>query len=139
MILIGEAVQSGSRLAPACNEAELSLRTYRRWTVAGIVQQDRRPDAHRPEPQNKLITDEVDDIVTACNEKRFASLPPSQIVPKLADLGRYIASEPSFYRILKAKDQLNHRGRTRLVEKRSAPTSYTATEPNRVWSWDITY
>jgi putative transposase len=102
-MLIGEAVQSGSRLAPACNEAELSVRTYRRWTVAGIVQQDRRPDAQRPEPLNKLTTGEVDDIVTVCNEKRFASLPPSQIVPKLADSGRYISSESSFYRVLKAK------------------------------------
>ena len=137
--MIDEAVKSGSRLAPACNEAELSLRSYRRWTVAGIVQQDKRPDAQRLEPKNKLTAGEVDDIVAVCNEKRFASLPPSQIVPKLADLGRYIASESSFYRILKAKDQLHHRGRTRFVEKRSAPTSYTATEPNQVWSWDITY
>ena len=115
------------------------MRTYRRWVVKGAIQQDNRPEAQRPEPMNKLSNEEVNEVVAVCNEKQFASLPPSQIVPKLADQGRYIASEATFYRILKAKDQLHHRGRTRVVEKRSAPTSYTATGPNQVWCWDITY
>lgn len=137
--MINEALQSGSRLKPACNEAEVSLRTYRRWVIKGAVQQDNRPEAKRPAPMNKLSNEEVSEVVAVCNEKQFASLPPSQIVPKLADQGRYIASESSFYRILKAKDQLHHRGRMSIVEKRSAPTSYTATGPNQVWCWDITY
>ncbi|EGV27535.1 Integrase catalytic region, partial [Thiorhodococcus drewsii AZ1] len=42
----------------------------------------------------------------------FADRPPSQIVPTLADQGRYIASEASFYRVLRAHDQLAHRGKT---------------------------
>jgi putative transposase len=36
------------------------------------------------------------------NEPAYAALSPSKIVPKLADEGRYIASESSFYRVLKA-------------------------------------
>jgi putative transposase len=60
-------------------------------------------------------------------------------VPKLADKGIYLASESSFYRILRAHDQVHHRGRSRAKEKRSAPTSYTARASNQVWSWDITY
>ena len=129
-------MQAGSRLKPACNEAEVSLRTYRRWVIKGAVQQDKRPDAKRPEPTNKLSSEAIDEVINVCNEKPFASLPPSQIVPKLADQGRYIASESSFYRLLKAKDQWHHRGRTRVVDKRSAPTSYTATGPNQLWCWD---
>lgn len=117
----------------------MSLRTYRRWVIKGTVQQDKRPEAKRPEPINKLSSEEINEVISVCNEKQFASLPPSQIVPKLADQGRYIASESSFYRILKAKDQLHHRGRTRVVDKRSAPTSYTTTVPNQLWCWDITY
>jgi hypothetical protein len=38
-------------------------------------------------------------------------LPSSQIVPILLDKGQYIASEASFYRVLKAVGQLNRRGR----------------------------
>ena len=86
-------MQAGSRLKPACYEAEVSLRTYRRWVIKGAVQQDKRPEAKRPEPINKLSSEEVNEVIRVCNEKQFASLPPSQIVPKLADQGRYIASE----------------------------------------------
>ncbi|MFN2309830.1 MAG: hypothetical protein ABR553_08885 [Gammaproteobacteria bacterium] len=40
-----------------------------------------------------------------CNEPRFASLPPSQIVPRLADEGVCLASESSFYRGLHTAGQ----------------------------------
>lgn len=138
--MIREAVDAGSRLAPACKEADICLRTYRRWIkVGGQVQQDRRPEAVKPEPKNKLTDAEVAEILDVCNQPEYASLPPSQIVPKLADKGIYLASESSFYRVLHAQDQVHHRGRDRTREKRLAPTSYTATAPNQVWSWDITY
>jgi len=138
--LIQEAVAAGCRLSPACQEAEICLRTYRRWIKAGgPVLADQRPEARRPTPQNKLSDAEIEEILAICHQAQYASLPPSQIVPKLADQGLYVASESSFYRVLHSHDQLHHRGRTRVVEKRVAPTSYTATAPNQVWSWDITY
>jgi putative transposase len=127
-------------LTPACEETEISLRTYRRWIQAdGEVRSDQRPEVVRPEPTNKLSEAEVEAIVAVCNQSEYASLPPSQIVPKLADQGIYLASESSFYRVLHANNQVNHRGRSRVSQKRSAPTSYTATGANQVWSWDITY
>ena len=138
--LIQEATNMGCRLEPACKEAGISLRTYRRWINAdGQVQSDRRPEASRPEPRNKLSAQEVKAILSVCNKPEYASLPPSQIVPKLADKGIYLASESSFYRVLHRHNQLHHRGRSRVSEKRPLPTSYTATSPNQLWSWDITY
>ena len=74
-----------------------------------------------------------------CQRPEFASLPPTQIVPTLLDRGEYIASESSFYRVLKAQGQLHHRGRQRSQKKQAKPTSYTATGPNQVYTWDITY
>jgi putative transposase len=126
-------------MAPACEEADICLRTYRRWVKAGQVQSDQRPEAKRSAPQNKLSDDEKAAILATCNQPEYASLPPSQIVPRLADKGIYMASESSFYRVLNSFDQVHHRGRTRVLEKRAAPTSYTATGPNQLWSWDITY
>jgi putative transposase len=126
-------------MAPACEEAEICLRTYRRWVKAGQVLSDQRPQATRPAPQNKLSDDEKAAILAICNQDEYASVPPSQIVPRLADKGIYMASESSFYRVLHSFDQVHHRGRTRVLEKRAAPTSYTATGPNQLWSWDITY
>ena len=57
----------------------------------------------RPEPANKLSAAERAAVLEACNSQEFSSLPPSQIVPKLADQGRYLASESSFYRMPHAR------------------------------------
>ena len=73
------------------------------------------------------------------NGERFASMPPCEIVPALADEGQYIASESTMYRILREEKMLNHRGRSQKPGKYDKPTSYSATKPNQVWTWDITY
>jgi putative transposase len=78
-------------------------------------------------------------VLDACNSQAFESLPPSQIVPRLADQGRYIASEASFYRILRDEGQQHHRGRARSPARRQPPTSHRARGPGEVWSWDLTW
>ena len=123
----------------ACEEVDISLRTYRRWKHKGEVQSDRRPTALRPTPSNKLSEEERQAILTTCSEKEYASLPPTQIVPDLLDKGIYLGSESSFYRILKAEGQLHHRGRSRVPKKHPMPTTHQASGPNEVWTWDITY
>lgn len=135
---IDEAVHAGARLKPACSEADISIRTHQRWTRGDTLNTDARPLALRPMPANKLTAEECAAIVATANEERFASLPPSQIVPRLADENVYIASESSFYRVLKAVDQLHHRGRAKAPVKRVA-TTHVAYAPNDVWCWDITY
>jgi len=94
--LIQEAKTNGARLKRACEEAGISLRTYRRWYQQGEVRQDKRPDCQRPEPSNKLTIEEKKVILSVCNTPKYASLPPSQIVPTLLDDGVYYASESSF-------------------------------------------
>jgi len=97
--LINDAVTTGARRAKACAELEISDRTLRRWTKDGQLHADQRPLAPRPEPANKLSAAERAAVLEACNSTEFASLPPCQIVPKLADPGRYLASGSSFYRM----------------------------------------
>lgn len=137
--LIEEAVDAGASPKKACEVLEISLRTYKRWTEGDAVKVDARPVAKRPEPANKLALEERQQVLDICNEKAWQSLPPSQIVPALADEGRYIASESSFYRILKEAGQLHHRGRAQAPKRVRKPKSYKATAPNQVWSWDITF
>ena len=74
-----------------------------------------------------------------CNSPPFASLPPSQIVPKLADEGVYIASESSMYRVLRERGQNHRRGRARRPGRSRPPASFEAKGPCQVWSWDITW
>lgn len=141
-LLIDEAMAAGARRTRACAELQISERTLRRWRQglpAGEVHADRRPGALRPAPANKLSDEECAEILSVCNSSEFASLPPSQIVPRLADQGRYIASESSFYRVLRAHGQQHHRGRSRAPRRLNPPTSYQATGPCQIWTWDITW
>lgn len=73
------------------------------------------------------------------NSDEFADLPPSQIVPRLADQGIYLASESTFYRILKAAQQLKHRRSERPSQPRTKPKALSAMAPNQLYSRDITY
>ncbi|WP_372062683.1 hypothetical protein [Vibrio sp. 10N.261.51.F12] len=86
-MLIHEACHSGSRLERACNEAEIDLRTYRRWYQRGKVQADERLTSIRPKPVNKLSEHEWQDIIDISNAPEYASLPPIQIMPILLDKG----------------------------------------------------
>lgn len=137
--LINEAVAAGARKGPSSREVGLSLRTVQRWTQGGEIHADGRPEAERQAPAGSLTDEERKRIVEVCNEAEFASLPPSQIVPKLADRGEYIASESSFYRVLHAEGQLHRRGRAKAPKKVKTPTTHVAEGPNQVWSWDISW
>ena len=136
--LINEARVSGSRLKPACDELNISVRTYERWIKEGEVKRDQRPLVKRPTPKNKLTKEERDEIIKTVNSPEYADLATSQIVPKLADEGRYIASESTIYKILKEEKMNAHRGRSSIPVKREPPT-HIATSPNQVWTWDITW
>jgi putative transposase len=136
--LIKEAIQCGARQKQACAVLGLSSRTYQRWIKADVIS-DGRLTTKRPAPANKLSEDERQQILTVCNKPLYAHLPPYQIVPRLADQGIYLASESSFYRILKAENQLTHRGNVKVKTKSNKVRHFTATKPNQVWSWDITY
>lgn len=141
VVVIHEAVKAGARRAKACELAGISERTLRRWKPAGTdrVKPDRRPEARRPAPKNRLTPDERQQILDVCNQPEYASLPPSQIVPKLADKGIYLASESTFYRVLKAAGQLHHRGRSQKCRPSGGPRTHLASGPNQVWMWDITF
>ncbi len=136
--LIKEAIRSGARQKQSCEVIELSVRTYQRWVKGGIVD-DCRTTTARPSPANKLSELERQRVLAVCNEPVYSHLPPCQIVPRLLDEGFYLASESSFYRILKEVNQLTHRGKAKPQTKNNKPAYFTATAPNQIWSWDITY
>lgn len=135
---IEQAHAAGARLDVACAEVGVSLRTVERWQSADGVRADARPDAVRPPPSHKLSDDERQAVLAVCCEARFADLPPGQIVPRLADEGVYLASESSFYRVLRQAEAQHPRGRSQ-APKPSTPVRHVAHAPNQVWCWDVTY
>ena len=141
-MLIDEAVAAGAALPKACDVLNITDRTYYRWKKLNREHdsyEDRRRYADHSDPANKLSPEERQKVLDTVHSEEFADLPPCQIVPALADKGEYIASESTMYRILREEEEQNHRGRSQEPRKHSKPTSYCATAPNQVWTWDITY
>jgi len=139
--LIKEAVVNGASLNAACIEAGICSRTFDRWKKAAAETQnyvDKRTTSQRPVPLNKLSEFEERQILGVMNEPKYSSLPPSQVVPMLADEGVYIASESSFYRVLHKFNEQHHRGRSQEPVKHPLSTR-VASGPNQVYVWDITY
>ncbi len=137
-MLIEEATLAGAREKMACKELGISQRTLQRWRSDATPLEDQRPFATRPTPRNKLSEEETRAVVEVANQPEFQSLPPSQIVPILADREIYLASESTFYRVLKAHNMQHHRGRSKKPSSKPIST-HCATAANQVWMWDITW
>jgi putative transposase len=135
VLLVDEARAAGARYSRCCGVLGLSTRTLERWRAGGEA--DGRHGPHGV-PSNKLSGAERANILETVNTAEFRDLSPNQIVPLLADRGCYMGSEATIYRILRDEEQLEHRGRAK-APVRHAPRAHTATGPNQLWSWDITY
>ena len=134
MTNLDEAVASGARLERACESIGLSVRSVQRWRTSELAQDGRKGPRHSP--ANKLSEVEQKRLLSLLNSEENRDLSPKQIVPRLADAGTYAASESTLYRLLRAEEQLAHRGSAKPPVRRKRP-EHLALGPNRVWSWDI--
>lgn len=132
--IIEEAVQTFCRVKIACADLEISHNTFLNWKSDV---RDKRHGAING-PANKLKKEVSDEVIKVANSKEFCDFSPWIIVAKLADQGKYLASESSFYKILKANNLLAHRGKSQ-ERKKKRPLPLIATGPGQIWTWDITY
>lgn len=125
----------GARQEQAAQILGVTSRTIQRWRSrkGGYDRRNGpRTVAHQLSPTERQ------QVLAVANAPEYRDLSPRQIVPRLADAGQYVASESTFYRILRAEKQLAHRERCRPATHRR-PKEKKATGPCQVWSWDITY
>ena len=135
---LDEAQAAGARLRSACEIIDLSQRTVQRWRDDAKGSVDRRTLTHNS-PPHRLSMEERSALLAIANSAEFGHLPPSQIVPRLADQNTYLASESTIYRVLRETHQLTHRRSERPAVERHKPKPICATAPNQCYSWDITY
>ena len=134
--MVQQAKANGARRQASCAVLEVSLRTVERWEKARDQGDQRRGPATGC--AHALSAQEKQAIVKVSSSPEYRDLSPWQIVARLADTGKYLGSESSFYRVLKQNDLLTHRHNSKpRVHRR--PKDLTAKTPNQVWSWDITY
>jgi hypothetical protein len=108
--------------------------------LANVISFEPKNEPQGPERvcAHALSAAEKQSIVTVSNSNAYRDLSPWQIVARLADQGRYLGSQSSFYRVLKQNDLLAHRQQSK-PHVHHRPRDLTARNPNEVWSWDITY
>lgn len=113
----------------------MEYRTFRNWEKNGV--RDKRKGAAK-KVANKLTEKEEMEIIKIACQKRFRDLTPYEIVPILAEEGRYVASASTFYRVLKKAELLTYRGKAQKACKQET-VELKATGPGQLLSWDISY
>lgn len=71
------------------------------------------------------------------NSERFADQPPREVYATLLDEGKYLCSWRTMYRILDENQEVRER-RNQLRHPQYTKPELLATQPNQLWSWDIT-
>ena len=82
-------------------------------------------------PEEKTAVREV------LNNERFADQAPREVYATLMDEGEYLCSWRTMYRILDENQEVCER-RNQLQHPKYVKPELLATQPNQVWSWDIT-
>lgn len=134
--IIKEALSSGASLCKACDVLEISDRTFFRWDRD--LPKDKRKGAPKSNPR-KMTQEEEEELIRLCCSNVYKDLNPYLIYICLLESGKYLASIRTIYRILKKRELLHHRGKSRARKSNKKPNELVAEGPNQVFSWDITY
>lgn len=133
---VEEAMESGVSKKDASEVIGLNPKTLSRWMKDpnGI---DRRSN-NKFHTSNKLTREEEAEILDLISSPAYRDKAPYEVVALLAEEGRYICSERTIYRLLERLGLNTHRSKTKAPE-REKPSECVATNPNQVYTWDISY
>ena len=135
--LITESVQAGARAVEACKCLGIAFSSYLKWRQ-NPQSEDRRPKREFGPNSRALSEEERQAVYERYCQPDVCDLSVRQAFHALLDKGEYLASEATVYRVLRRHKANTRRDGVRSGVKRYKPTSYEATGPNQVWSWDIT-
>jgi len=90
-----------------------------------------------PESVRALSSTERDQVRDTLNSERFADQSPREVYATLLDEGTYLCSPSTMYRVLAEHAEVRER-RNQLQHPVYTKPELLATQPNQVWSWDIT-
>lgn len=148
MILVEEAAKN-TGVNRACNAIDLSRAGFYRLRHSQLT-----PSRHQSQSQSQsqsmprtsnlgalalaLTPTQEEEILSALNSERFLDCSPRQVWATLMDEGVYLCSWRTMYRLLQRHQAVKERRRVRRHPKYVRP-ELSATGPNQVWTWDITY
>jgi putative transposase len=108
------------------------------------VYRSRQPVAVAPQlPPEPIVSPralsqvEKAEVRQILNSERFQDQAPREVYATLIDEGQYLCSWRTMYRILDENDEICER-RNQLRHPNYVKPELLATQPNELWSWDIT-
>jgi transposase len=128
---VSEAQAAGARLDVACSMIGISPRTVERWCTGKDGREDGRCGPRRC-PPNTLTPAEQAEALALLTRPEHRGLSPRQLVPHLADQGKYVASESTLYRLMRRFGLQGRRPRGVRSHVTRASTVHQAAGPNQV-------
>lgn len=125
--------------AAACSATGRARAThYRRHRISPAPARPApMPHVDRAQPA-ALSPDERAAALAVLHSDRFADAAPAQVWATLLDENVYLASESTFYRLLRGAHGDVRERRSQATHPAKVKPELIATKPNEVWSWDIT-
>jgi len=120
--------------APACRALGFPRASYYRRLAPSPAASLVGP---RPQPARALSLQERGHVLATLHSARFVDLAPHEVFATLLDEGTYLCSIRTRYRFLAETGEVRER-RDQLRHPSYTEPELLATQPNQVWSWDIT-
>jgi putative transposase len=128
------AVGSEVSLAPLCVSLDVSRAAFYRWRQPKLGVEPKAPRARHP---RALGPEERQAVLDTLHSERFCDASPAEVHASLLEEETYLASPRTMYRVLAEANEVRER-RDHLRHPAYAKPELLATQPNQVWSWDIT-
>jgi putative transposase len=122
-------------VAEACRILEMPRSTL--YRLCNPIVKSPEPERGQPKPPRALDDSEKEAVRAVLNSERFQDQSPREVYATLLDEGVYFCHWRTMYRILDEHNEVQER-RNQLRHPTYAKPELLATEPNQLWSWDIT-
>lgn len=136
--LIQEGTKRGLSVKKSCEAIGISDRTLRNWKLNGPLDGRTKGNGGRNN-HRKLGQEEREAVIARLCMPDVADMSVNQAMFYLYDLGIYLCSTSTAYRIMRQAGLLGKRSPVRSPKRRYKPEEQIASKPNMVWTWDITY
>jgi putative transposase len=120
--------------APLCSSLGVSRAALYRWRQPKLATEPKPARARHP---RSLDPHERQAILDTLNSERFCDASPAEVHATLLEEDTYLGSTRTMYRVLADAHEVRER-RDQLRHPSYAKPELLATQPNQVWSWDIT-
>ncbi len=132
MIAAVEKLAQKTGVTEACRVLGVPRRSVYR------ARQPRPEPQPRPTPARALPPEEKAAVRAILNSERFCDCAPREVYATLLDEGKYHCHWRTMYRVLEEHAEVHERRNQRPATRRAKP-ELRATDPNQVWTWDISF